>query len=170
MEQQFKLGDEIMFTFHKRADKLRLDIRADYRYSNRKGIIGFSEQDVVIISNTLLERWRRTKTKKLLRTLFYFEELDWYDSNHERFRTPTFEMKRGKRKPTIDYIEHNNVPKEWGCVLSFDFALTKHITPIMETIDTFFDANLNETERKKIKKNFRELMAGDNYTSCFVIP
>ncbi len=171
MERYFKYGDEVAISLQKpHSGMLEMFIRSDYRQSLRKDKIYFSKEKINEIQNELKERWKNTKTKKLKSALFYFEELDWYDDLTDIYQTPVFSIRRGKQKPQVTYQSHGSIPKEWGAVLHFTIEMTSKITPLMEVVDKFFNANFNKEERKKLEKMFRGVLSGDVNFGHFYTP
>ncbi len=159
MERYFKYGDDIAITLQKvKEDVLEMTIVSDYRFSPRKDVLYINNGGIDEIQNKLKERWKKTKTNKLKSVLFYFEEIDWYDNLVDIYETPVFFIKRGKKKVQVTHQSHGSIPKDWGAKLQFAFEPTKKITPLMNVLDTFFNANFNVQERKKIEKMFRKVL------------
>ena len=171
MERYFKHGDEVSISLQRVTDDmLELSIRSDYRFSYRKSKIGFSKENIKEISDMFKRCWKETKTKKLLRAQFYFEELDWYDNMTDVYTTPIFSMKRGSRVPKVTHQSHGSIPKEWGAVLCFTIEKTTKITPLMEIVDSFFKTNFNKEEKKILEKMFREVLSGRQGFGLFMTP
>jgi len=171
MIRHFKHGDFVYISLQTLPNNaLNLCISSDYRYSNRKGIIGFSDSLISEIKDELKRCWKKTKTKKLLSVVFYFEEIDYYDNMIDVYKTPVFSMIRGNRVPNVSYQSHGSIPKEWGAVLNFKIDATSKITPLMEIVDVFFNANFKDEERKKLKKMFKGILTGKEGFDSFTTP
>jgi len=169
MVRYFKIGDDLTISLRRTSDnKFVMDIEADYRYSMRKSQIYFNKELIEEIKNRLLNCWKKTKTKKLKSIRFYFDEIDWYDNLVDVYTTPIFYMERGKKKPRVGYQEHGSIPKEWAAKLSFVFETTTKITPFMEVVDKFFNANFNKEERKRLEKMFRSVLKNKTNYDVFV--
>ena len=91
-----------------------------------------------------------SKFKKL--TLNY-DEIDYYDNMVDVYETPYiyFEKGAGKRKPTLDHVEHGCIPKDWSEYLTLSLEDPKTMKPI-EVFLTQFGIALTPKQEKEVRK------------------
>lgn len=145
---------------------LQIIISSEYSGTQRKAQLFLDEKE---ISNEIHRLWKKIKTKKLKSLILSFNPIGLYDDHIGIYQVPYFYIRRGKRKPMVNYIEHESIPKEWSVNVNLQLSNTKTITPITKCVYKTLGYNINMKERKEFEKDLRNFIKSDDNSFNFHI-
>jgi len=154
MKQNFNL-DSLQINLSRtngETNEIVLSISSDYSRSERKSQLYVNE---TALAKDVESFWKSIKTKKLLSMSVGFGEIDWYDDEVDVYTTPYFKIKRGLKRAKIFESTHGSIPKDWSFDMSFRFADTTTITPIMEVVKSALGSKLSAKAEKTFIKELR---------------
>jgi hypothetical protein len=151
MKSNFQL-DTLSISLSRQKDKIVMFISSDYAQSSRKSALYVNEKS---LATNVQNLWKSIKTKKLLAMSASFGEIDWYSDETNVYYVPNFQIKRGLKKVRVGESEHWSIPKDWSFDMSFLFADTSTITPLMEVVKATLGSKLSAKAEKSLIKEIR---------------
>lgn len=128
-----------------------VSVSVEVDLNNRKSRLYINENKAEERFTNLLDTVKTfSKFKKLI---LNYDEIDYYDNLVDVYETPYifFEKGSGKRKPTIDHIEHGCIPKDWTESFNLFLEDPKTMKPIQVYLE-YFNIKLTPKQEKEIRK------------------
>lgn len=165
MKSKFNLDTlYISLSRSRETNEIVMSIESDYAQSPRKQALYVNEKSFALDLERL---WKSIKTKKLLSMSAGFGEIDWYTEYTDMYEVPYFKIKRGLKKVRILERTHGSIPKEWSFDITFRFADTSTITPLMEVVKATLGSKLSAKAEKTLIKNIRPFVQKKTMSANF---
>lgn len=144
----------------KQDNDILIEVSADFAGAERKSQLYVNEDG--IIKDLVEDLWKkvRSKTAKIQALSMSFEEIDWYDSDCDRYTTPTFRIRKGLKRVKVGARDHSDIPKAWGVNLVARFSPMRQKTAIKTYLTEL--GILSSKELDTVMKGIAKAMLAEN--------